>query len=123
MNIEQIRIYCLNKPQVTETFPFDQDTLVFKVAGKMFLLAPLAKWERGLASLNLKCDPEYALELRETYDSIEAGWHMSKKHWNSVYIHKGELQPQFVIQLIDHSYNMVVKGLPKKVRDTLNSSE
>jgi len=123
MNIEQIRTYCLKKPQVTETFPFDQDTLVFKVAGKMFLLAPLAKWESGLASLNLKCNPEYALELRETYESIETGWHMSKKHWNSVYIYKGELQPQFIIQLIDHSYNMVVKGLPKKVRDTLNSNE
>jgi len=121
MNIEQLREYCLSKPQTTEDFPFDQDTLVFKVAGKMFALAPLKKWENGLASLNLKCDPEYALELRAEYDSIEAGWHMSKKHWNSVYIHKGELKPQFITKLIDHSYDMVVKGLPKKLRENLNT--
>lgn len=122
MDIEQIRIHCLKKNLVTESFPFDQDTLVFKVAGKMFLLAPLKKWENGLASINLKCDPKYALELRAEYESIEAGWHMSKKHWNSIYLHKGELSPQFIIELIDHSYNMVVKGLPKKVINTLNSS-
>jgi predicted DNA-binding protein (MmcQ/YjbR family) len=119
MNIEDIRTYCLRKPQTEETFPFDKHTLVFKVAGKMFALAPLEKWENGLASLNLKADPDYSQELRAEYESIAPGWHMSKKHWNSVYIYKGELKPQFILELIDHSYNMVVKGMPKKLRDSL----
>jgi len=119
MNISQLHEYCLNKKGVTETFPFDKDTLVFKVLGKMFALFPLEKWEKGEGSVNLKCDPDYALELRETYQSIEAGWHMSKKHWNSLYIYKGELTPQLVFQLIDHSYDMVVKGMPKKMREML----
>ncbi|WP_299250618.1 MmcQ/YjbR family DNA-binding protein [uncultured Lacinutrix sp.] len=116
MNIEQVREYCLGKPHTEETFPFDQNTLVFKVAGKMFALAPLDKWEQGLASLNLKADPDYSLELRAEYESIESGWHMSKKHWNSIYIYKGELQPKFIMALIDHSYNMVVKGMTKKMQ-------
>lgn len=119
MNIEQLRDYCLNKPNATEDFPFDANTLVFKVGGKMFALVPLQKWENGLASINLKCEPDYALELRAEYDSIEAGWHMSKKHWNTLYIHKGELQPKLVSDLIDHSYNMVVKSMTKKLRDSL----
>lgn len=120
MNISQLHEYCLNKKGVTETFPFDKDTLVFKVLGKMFALFPLEKWEKGEGTVNLKCDPDYALELRETYQSIEAGWHMSKKHWNSLYIYKGELTPQLVFQLIDHSYDMVVKGMPKKMREELS---
>ena len=120
MNIEQIREYCLNKPHTTEEFPFDQVTLVFKVAGKMFALAPLDNWDEGKASINLKADPDYSTELRAEYESIEAGFHMSKKHWNSVYIYKGELSPKFIAQLIDHSYDMVVKGMTKKLRDSLN---
>ena len=88
MNIEQIRTYCLSKPHVTEAFPFDQVTLVFKVAGKMFALLPLEKWDEGKASINLKADPDYSLQLREDYESIESGFHMNKKHWNSVYIYK-----------------------------------
>lgn len=120
MNIEQVRDYCLSKPHTSEHFPFDKVTLVFKVAGKMFLLAPLDNWEQGKASLNLKADPEYSQELREAYESIEPGFHMSKKHWNSVYIYKGELQYQFILKLIDHSYDMVVKGLTKKLRESLS---
>jgi len=120
MNIEQIRTYCLNKPHTSEHFPFDNVTLVFKVAGKMFALAPLEKWEQGKASINLKADPDYSLVLREQYESITAGFHMSKKHWNSVYIYKGELQAKFIMELIDHSYDMVVKGLTKKLRNSLN---
>ncbi|RAJ18165.1 MmcQ/YjbR family DNA-binding protein [Olleya aquimaris] len=120
MDIEQLREYCLSKPHATEDFPFDADTLVFKVLGKLFALVPLEKWENGLASINLKCDPDYAIQLREDFESIEAGWHMSKKHWNTLYIYKGELQPQFIKQLIDHSYNMVVKGMPKNLRETLH---
>jgi predicted DNA-binding protein (MmcQ/YjbR family) len=122
MNIEQIRNYCLSKKGVTDDFPFDKDVLVFKVLGKMFLLTSLKNWEEGVQFLNLKCDEDYAQELRTEYMSIEPGWHMSKKLWNSVYIYKGELSPKFVLELIDHSYDMVVKGLPKKLRNQLVST-
>jgi len=121
MNIDTIRDYCLNKKGVSEDFPFDADTLVFKVMGKMFVLLPLEKWEKGEAFINLKCDPDYAIELREAYDSIEPGFHMSKTHWNSLYLYKNELNPKFVCELIDHSYEMVVKGMTKKLRDALNN--
>ena len=121
MNIEQLRDYCLSKKGVTEDFPFDKDVLVFKVLGKMFLLTSLKNWEEGIQFLNLKCDEDYAQELRAEYESIEPGWHMSKRLWNSVYIYKGELQPQFILKLITHSYDMVVKGMTKKTRDQLNS--
>jgi len=120
MNIEQFRQYCLNKKAVTEEFPFDADTLVFKVLGKMFALFPLEKWEAGEGWVNPKCDPEYAIELRETYGSIQPGWHMSKTNWNSVLIYKGELSVNFILKLIDHSYDMVIKSMPKKQRDSLN---
>jgi len=119
MNIEQYRDFCLAKKGVTESFPFDKDTLVFKVAGKMFALTSLKDWEEGIQFINLKCDPEYAIELRATYDSIDPGYHMSKKHWNSVRIHKGELPLQLVSQLIDDSYSLVVKSLTKKQREAL----
>ena len=119
MNIEQVREYCLNKPCAEESFPFDQNTLVFKVLGKMFALLPLNKWEEGLASINLKADSVYSIELRAEYESIKPGFHMNKKHWNSVYIYKGELKPKFIMELIDHSYDMVVKGMTKKMRDKL----
>jgi predicted DNA-binding protein (MmcQ/YjbR family) len=119
MNIEQLRDYCLSKKGVTEGFPFDEDVLVFKVLGKMFLLTSLKNWEEGVQFINLKCDPDYAQDLREEYESIESGYHMSKKLWNSVYIYKGELQPQFIMELIDHSYDMVVKGMTKKMRESL----
>ena len=114
MNIEQIRNYCLSKKSVTETFPFDKDTLVFKVLGKMFVLLPLVQWEKGEASINLKANPEYAEELRRDYQSIKPGFHMNKKHWNSLSLNQGELKPQFVLELIDHSYEMVVKRMPKQ---------
>jgi predicted DNA-binding protein (MmcQ/YjbR family) len=119
MDIEQIRDYCLSKKQVTESFPFDEDVLVFKVLGKMFLLTSLKNWEEGVQFLNLKCDEDYAQELRDEFECIRPGWHMSKKLWNSVYIYKGELPPKFVLELINHSYDMVVKGLPKKFRNQL----
>lgn len=119
MNIEQLRDYCLSKFGTTEDFPFDKNTLVFKVAGKMFALAPLDQWEKGLASVNLKANPEYALELRAAYESIQPGFHMNKKHWNTIDIYKGELSPKLIMALIDHSYDMVIKGMSKKLRDTL----
>ncbi|GGZ85950.1 MmcQ/YjbR family DNA-binding protein [Algibacter mikhailovii] len=120
MDIEQIRTYCLGKKETTEGFPFDQDTLVFKVLGKMFALISLKKWEQGEAAINLKANPEYSELLRADYNSIRPGFHMSKKHWNTLYIHEGELTSDFIKTLIDHSYDMVVQGMTKKNRDRLN---
>lgn len=119
MNIEQLREYCLAKNKATEGFPFDEHTLVFKVLGKMFALFPLKKWEEGDASMMLKCDPDYTTELREQYESIYAGPYVSNKHWNAVLLNNGELKPKFIFHLIDHSYDMVVKGMPKKLREQL----
>ena len=119
MNIEQLREYCLSKKGTSEHFPFDEDTLVFKVMGKMFVIAPLEYWERGEATITLKCDPDYTIELRDQYRSIHPGPYVSNKHWNTIDIYKGELQPEFVLELIDHSYEMVIKGLPKKLKENL----
>ncbi|MGZ0016154.1 MmcQ/YjbR family DNA-binding protein [Yeosuana sp. AK3] len=119
MNINQYRNYCLSKKAVTEHFPFDNDTLVFKVLGKMFALVSLKNWEEGNAFINLKCHPEYAQELRASYESIQPGYHMHKEQWNSVYIHSGELSIGLIKELIDHSYEMVVKGMTKKLRAQL----
>lgn len=121
MDLDKLREYCLNKTATTEEFPFDVDTLVFKVLNKMFVIAPLDKWEKGEATITLKCDPDYTIELREQYDSIHPGPYVSNKHWNTVDIYKGEIQPKFVLELIDHSYDMVVKGMTKKMRESLNS--
>ena len=115
MNIEEFRNYCLNKPFVTEEFPFDETTLVFKVMGKMFALSGL---EHQPPTVNLKCDPERAIELREEYDgSIISGFHMNKKHWNTLEINN--LSSTLIIELIDHSYDLVIKNLPRKIRDTM----
>ncbi len=115
MNIEDFRAYCIAKKGVTEEFPFDADTLVFKVMGKMFALAPL---ERLPSQANLKCDPERAVALREAYDGlISPGYHMSKVHWNTLFI--GQLPPQLIRELIDHSYDLVVSKLTKRVQEAL----
>lgn len=112
MNIEDFRNYCLAKKAVTEEFPFDEHTLVFKVMGKMFALSGL---ERAPSQVNLKCDPERAIQLREEYDGgvIEA-WHMSKVHWNTVIL---EMVPlKLITELIDHSYELVISKFTKKLR-------
>ncbi len=121
MHIEQLRDYCIKKKGVTETFPFNQDTLVFKVMGKMFALFPLEKWEAGEGWANLKCDSDYAQELRGEYESITAGWHMSKTHWNTIYIYKNEVPTKLVLKLIDQSYDLVVASLTKKLQAEMNS--
>jgi len=115
MNIEQFREYCISKNEVTEEFPFNETTLVFKVLGKMFALAGL---EHHPPTVNLKCDPERAIALREEYDGrIISGFHMNKKHWNTIEILS---MPRGLLkELIDHSYNLVVQGMPKKLRDKL----
>ncbi|MDX1365402.1 MmcQ/YjbR family DNA-binding protein [Arenibacter latericius] len=115
MNIEEFRTYCLDKKGVTEEFPFDSKTLVFKVMGKMFALTSL---EEVPFRANLKCDPEKAIELRELHDGkIIPGYHMSKVHWNTIYVEK--LAPYLVRELIDHSYDLVVAKLTKKLQAQL----
>lgn len=118
MNIEAFHQYCMSKKAAEETFPFDQETLVFKVMGKMFALTGLESEE---FKVNLKCDPDRAIELREQYpDDILPGWHMSSKHWNTVHF-EGGLNDTFLKELIDHSYDLVVKGLRKKDREILQN--
>ena len=118
MNIEEFRDYCLSKKGVTESFPFDEVTLVFKVMGKIFSICPL---ERLPSQVNLKCDPERAVELREEYDGIiMPGYHMNKIHWNTVEI-ENNIPNGILIELIDHSYDLIVKKLPKKLKEELNN--
>lgn len=119
MDVEAFRIYCLGKKGVTEEMPFGPDTLVFKVAGKMFALSGL---ENVPFSVSLKCDPERALSLRDEFpDHIRGAWHMNKKHWNS--LEPEFLAPQLVKELIDHSYELVVSGLPKKLQQEIKNQD
>ena len=113
MNIQQFYEFCLSKKGVTEHFPFDEETLVFKVGGKMFCLTSLKEWENGTPSLNLKCDPDRAEELRSEYDAIIPGWHMSKKHWNTVSFNS-DVSDKMMRELITHSYELVFNSLTKK---------
>lgn len=115
MNLETYYEYCLSKKGVTEHFPFDEDTLVFKVGGKMFALSSLVQWEKGAPSVNLKCDPERAQELRAEYDAIQPGFHMSKVHWNTIIINQ-DVPNVLLKELIDHSYDLVFKSLTKKIQ-------
>lgn len=115
IDIEFIRNYCISKPAVEECFPFDSDTLVFKVMNKMFAVLPLER--QGM--LILKCSPDYAIDLRETYSEIEPAWHFNKRHWNQLDL-SGGLKTEFICGLIDHSYNLVVEGLPRRLREKLD---
>ncbi|PTS94493.1 MmcQ-like protein [Pedobacter sp. HMWF019] len=114
MNIEELRDYCLQKPGSTEDFPFGDQTLVFKIGGKIFLLIGLEEGNR----FNAKCDPERAVELREQYDTIIPGYHMNKKHWNTIYM-DGRLKRSLLHELIDHSYDLVLNSLPKAQRELI----
>ena len=114
MNIEELREYCLSKKGVTESFPFDETTLVFKVMGKMFLLTDTV----DNFSINVKCDPEKAMELRERYPSVQPGYHMSKKHWNTVFI-DGSIDDELLHKWIDGSYDLVVGKLTKALKEKL----
>ena len=115
MHVEDFSNYCLSKKGVEESFPFDDVTLVFKVMGKVFAITGL---DNEVFEVNLKCDPEWAVELREEFGEIRPGFHMNKKHWNTVFF-EGELSETFLKELIDHSYDMVVKGLTKKLKAEL----
>jgi len=118
MNLETYYEYCLSKKGVTEHFPFDKDTLVFKIVGKMVALSSLNQWEKGEPSVNLKCNPDYAQELRARYGDIQPAFHMSKVHWNTVVINS-ELPDKFVKELIDDSYELVFKSLTKKSQNEI----
>ena len=114
MDIEKLREYCLKKKGVTEGFPFNEETLVFKVMGKMFCLTNLTP----PLSINLKCDPEKAIELREVYDFVQPGYHMNKQHWNTIDL-VAVINPKLVYGWIDDSYNLVVESLTKTLRNEL----
>jgi predicted DNA-binding protein (MmcQ/YjbR family) len=112
MNIESYRSFCLSFQYVTEEFPFDDKTLVFKVQGKIFALMNVDDFR----SINLKCNPERAIELRETHSSIRPGYHMNKKHWNTVDLF-GDVSDDELFDLTKHSYELVFQSLPKKLRE------
>ena len=115
MNVETLREYCLSKKAVTEDFPFGETTLVFRVMEKIFLLVAL---DASPLQFNAKCNPEKAVELREEYDAIKPGYHMNKKHWNTIVI-DGTIPNALIKEMIDDSYDLIVQSLPKKLRDSL----
>jgi predicted DNA-binding protein (MmcQ/YjbR family) len=110
MNIESLREYCLSKKETSESFPFDNTTLVFKVYDKMFALLNI----EGDLSINLKCDPEKAISLREEHSTVIPGYHMNKKYWNTIIL-DGSLSEKLIQEWIDHSYDEVIKKLPGKI--------
>jgi len=114
MNIEDLRTYCLLKKGVTESLPFSETALVFEVQNKIFALTDLDKFE----FINLKCEPEASVELREKFKGMKPGYHMNKKHWISVYINT-DVEDKQLLELLDESYGLVVKSLTKKLREEL----
>lgn len=127
MTLDTFRTYCLNKPGVTEDYPFDGECAWLKVGGKMFALVNVSDMKMGSDIVppfhfaNLKCTPERAIELREEHEAIVPGWHMSKKHWNTIYF-DGSLKDSMIKDLIDHAYELVYSGLSKKVKETITAS-
>src|SRR2546423_11793777 len=114
MDLAKFREYCLSKPQTTEGLPFGPDVVVFKVGEKMFALASL---DEVPTTANLKCDPDLALELRDRYEEVRPGYHMNKKHWNTIEI-EGGIPDAELRKIIDHSYDLVVQSLPRANRTT-----
>ncbi len=119
LDLESIRNHCLKKKgKIIEDFPFDDEVLVFRVFGKIFLLTNVTAVP---LRMNLKCDPERAIELRERYDAIQPGYHMNKKMWNTVFV-DGRIPDRLVFELIDHSYDEIVKKLPVKFRKKISGA-
>lgn len=116
MYTDDLRDYCLAKPAVTEGLPFGEDTLVFKVGEKIFLLTGI-----GSNTFNVKCDPELAVELREKHSEVLPGYHMNKKHWNTVQM-DGSLTNKQLHEMIDHSYDLILKSLPKKLQQEIGAN-
>ena len=122
MNIQQLYEFCLSKKAVTEHFPFDEDTLVFKVGGKMFCLTSLKEWEKGTPALNLKGNPDKNEELRAEYEGIRPGFHMNKTHWNTVDFNS-DVSDKKICELISESYDLVFKSLTKKIQSEILQNE
>ena len=118
-SLQELVDYCMAKPGVTQEFPFDKKTMVFKLMGKMFALANIESWHQGLAALNLKNDPQINKTLREHYASIIPGYHMNKKHWNTIQVSEEELEQEMIYTLIDQSYEIVKSKLAQKYKKTL----
>ncbi|WP_291784034.1 MmcQ/YjbR family DNA-binding protein [Cecembia sp.] len=116
MDLIYFRDYCLAKPGTSEDTPFDENTLCFRVGKKIFAITDILDFE----SVNLKCDPEYAIELREKFPGIQPGYHMNKKHWNTVSAN-GSVPDSLILKLTDHSYELIFSSLPKKVKEELNN--
>lgn len=117
MHIESFREFCLSLAGTTEEFPFDEQTLVFKIGGKIFALADVDHFY----SVNVKCDPEIAIELREKYNDVKPGYHMNKKHWNTIVIN-GDVPDAEILRWVQHSYDLVLVSLPKKVQSSIQSA-
>ncbi|MBL7940479.1 MAG: MmcQ/YjbR family DNA-binding protein [Flavobacteriales bacterium] len=115
MTLDIFRAHCLTKPGFSEDFPFGPDVLVFRVAGKIFALMDVDTF----GSVNLKCDPERAIDLRERYEGVQPGYHMNKQHWNTVST-DGSVPAKLLLELADHSYELIRASLPKKLRDGLH---
>lgn len=116
MDVETVREHCLSKKGTTESFPFDEDSLVIKVMGKMFILMSLETADK----IALKCNPEYAVELRETFNAVEPAYHFNKTYWNQVFFNR-DADDKLILHLIDHSYDEVVKKFSKKLRTEYES--
>ncbi|MBK8807737.1 MAG: MmcQ/YjbR family DNA-binding protein [Bacteroidales bacterium] len=114
MDIEAVRLICISKQQVTEDMPFGDDTVVFRIGGKMFALLSLD----GSNEINLKCNPEKAIEYREKYDFVKPGYHMNKRHWNSVCFDT-TIPDSLLSDMINHSYQLVYEGLTRVVKESL----
>lgn len=117
MNFDELREYCLSKKNTTEDYPFDENTPCFRVAGKIYAITSF----KFPLSVNLKCDPELAADLRERYGDVLPGYHMNKKHWNTVNFN-GRISNKELQNMVDHSYELVVKSLNKKLREQLNKT-
>lgn len=115
MTLAFFREYCLSKPGSTEDTPFDANTLCFRVSGKIYALLDIDLFD----SVNLKCDPERAVELREQHEGISPGYHMNKRHWNTIRL-DGSIPDPLLLELVDHSYQLVFDSLPKKIQSAIS---
>lgn len=115
MNIEELRDFCLNLPLVEEKFPFDEETLAFYIGGKIFCLANITEFRK----LNVKCNPDLALELRATYQAVLPGYHMNKKHWNTILINE-DVNDHLIKEWIKDSYHLVIQTIPKSKRPSID---
>ena len=122
MNIQQLYEFCLSKKGVTEHFPFDEDTLVFKVGEKIFALTSLSNWEKGTPAINLKCNPDKAIALRAEFEAVVPGYHMNKTHWNTIHFN-GDVSDKMICELINDSYALIFKSLTKKLQQEITELE